>query len=248
MIVPSYNRPWMLAECLKSVLDQTDADWECIVSDDGSTEDTQGVLPDDPRFRFIAGEHSAHTSVVLNRGIHAARGQYVTVVADDDMLTPNSLRWRLDTLADADEMAFACGAAFIVGERMTYEYAASMVNYRAMPRQFSSIKHPDEPWLSVQGCSVLVSRWVMQRYGIYDEHPDMYFGQDRELWARWCMQGVVPVHCGQAVTFWRQHAGQKTRTKTLEERDRKNEYRARILDERAEGITAGNTPMLQARS
>jgi len=236
----------MLGECLKSVLAQDDVDWECVISDDGSTEDIQSVLPDDPRFRFVAAEHAGHTSVVLNRGIRAARGQYMAVVADDDMLTPNSLRWRLDTLAGVGESAFACGAAFIVGDRMTYDYAASMVNYRAMPWQFSAIKNPDKPWLSVQGCSVLVSRDIMQRYGIYDEHPDMYFGQDRELWARWCMQGVNAIHCGHPVTFWRQHAGQKTRAKTAEERDRKNKYRERILDERAKGITPENTQILEA--
>ena len=234
----------MLAECLKSVLAQEDVDWECVVSDDGSTEDTRSAVPDDPRFRFISGEHSGHLSVVRNRGIREVRGECVAFVDDDDMLTPDSLRYRLEALAGASPMAFVCGTALIVGARMTYDYAAMLVDDLALRKAFTQIKENVEPWFSVHGGSVLVPMAVIERYGVFDEHPAMRFGQDRELWARWCMQGMFPVHCGEPVTFWRGHPQQKIFTRTLEDRDRKNAYRTRILKERAACMTPENTPML----
>jgi len=56
VIIPTYNRAQMLARALRSVLAQTESDWECVIIDDGSTDDTSAVVESfaEPRFRLLA--------------------------------------------------------------------------------------------------------------------------------------------------------------------------------------------------
>ena len=92
VIIPTYNRASLLREALQSVIDQTFSDWEAIVVDDGSTDGTATTVYsfDDPRIRYIPQEH-AERSAARNRGLAAARGEYITFLDDDDLYLPDTL-------------------------------------------------------------------------------------------------------------------------------------------------------------
>ena len=86
IVVPSYNYGRYLGECLDSIFGQTVSNFEVIVIDDGSTDDTAGVLTKvvDPRLRVIT--HRANKGLIstLNEGLGAARGRYVARIDADD--------------------------------------------------------------------------------------------------------------------------------------------------------------------
>jgi glycosyltransferase involved in cell wall biosynthesis len=99
VIVPTYDRPELLAEAVASVLDQTIGDLECIVVDDGGTLAPQ--LPADPRIRVIRRATSGGAAAARNAGLDGARGRYVAFLDDDDVYMANRLELSVDALGRA---------------------------------------------------------------------------------------------------------------------------------------------------
>ncbi|MBI5877733.1 MAG: glycosyltransferase [Chloroflexi bacterium] len=87
VVVPTYNRAYGLSACLDSLMEQDFRDYEVILSDDGSTDDTRMVANRYPRVQYIAGPN-AGPAAARNRGIHRARGEFV-VFTDDDCRVPH---------------------------------------------------------------------------------------------------------------------------------------------------------------
>ncbi len=80
VIVPCYNQAQYLDECLQSVLDQTYQDWECIIVNDGSPDNTEEVakkwLAKDSRFKYFYKENGGLSSA-RNAGIKDSIGQFI---------------------------------------------------------------------------------------------------------------------------------------------------------------------------
>lgn len=100
VIVTTYNRPILLVDAVQSVLDQQGGmDFEVIVVDDGGPGGYE--LPEDPRVRLVVMEENAGLSAARNRGIDEARGDAITFLDDDDLLTPDRLELAVRGLASA---------------------------------------------------------------------------------------------------------------------------------------------------
>ena len=89
IIVPCYNQAQYLDECLQSVLDQTYQDWECIIVNDGSPDDTEEVakkwLDKDVRFKYLHKENGGLSSA-RNAGIEIAEGEWILPLDADDKI------------------------------------------------------------------------------------------------------------------------------------------------------------------
>lgn len=85
IIIPTHNRASLLSKAIDSVLTQTCADWELIIVDDGSEDNTQEVVNgyDDQRILYEYQIHSER-STARNRGIEEAKGTYICFLDDDD--------------------------------------------------------------------------------------------------------------------------------------------------------------------
>jgi glycosyltransferase involved in cell wall biosynthesis len=99
VIVPTYERPELLAETVQSVLAQTVEDFECLVVDDASPH--PATAPDDPRVRVVRLSKNRGEPGARNAGLAAARGRYVTFVDDDDLFAPDRLAFALEGLERA---------------------------------------------------------------------------------------------------------------------------------------------------
>nr|MBS9767663.1 glycosyltransferase [Flavobacteriaceae bacterium] len=90
---PAYNVAPYIAECLQSVLSQTFSDWEAIVIDDGSTDETASIIKEfsDSRIRLIEQEN-AGLSATRNNGIALAKGDFVLCLDSDDRLNRETLQ------------------------------------------------------------------------------------------------------------------------------------------------------------
>lgn len=103
VIIPVYNAEKFLPECLDSVLAQEYREFELLLVDDGST-DSSGAIADryashDPRIVALH-QRNAGVSAARNRGLEAARGEYIAFVDADDRVTPTYLFDFLDSPAD----------------------------------------------------------------------------------------------------------------------------------------------------
>lgn len=102
VIIPCYNHAHYLGEAVKSVLAQTYPDWECIIVNDGSTDDTSEVaralVAGDARIRYVEQENRG-LSGARNRGLAESRGRYIQLLDADDLIHPEKLRLQLQTLS-----------------------------------------------------------------------------------------------------------------------------------------------------
>lgn len=89
--IPTYSRPYFLAEALDSVLDQTDQDFEIIVGDDGAQGESVVRKVNDPRVRYL--RHPKRLGIAGNWTaiLDAARGDYLSLLMDDDRWAPTFL-------------------------------------------------------------------------------------------------------------------------------------------------------------
>jgi glycosyltransferase involved in cell wall biosynthesis len=102
VIVPTYNYAHYIDETLRSIQSQTHSNWECIVVDDGSTDNTAEVVADyvhrDRRIQYVRQEN-ARQGAARNNGLRLARGDYFQFVDADDLIEPEKLERQLHFLA-----------------------------------------------------------------------------------------------------------------------------------------------------
>lgn len=101
IICPCYNQAQYLDECLQSVLDQTFSDWECIIVNDGSPDNTEEVarkwIERDQRFKYLKQKNKG-VSAARNLGIRHAEGNYFQFLDGDDKLQKNKLLYQIKIL------------------------------------------------------------------------------------------------------------------------------------------------------
>jgi len=101
IIIPCYNQAQYLDEALQSVLDQTYVNWECILVNDGSLDDTEKIAKTwtakDTRFIYFYKENGGVSSA-RNFGIEKAKGDYIQFLDADDILDKNKLELSLNQL------------------------------------------------------------------------------------------------------------------------------------------------------
>lgn len=105
IVVPVYNAAAYLIECIESVRSQTDSDWELILVNDGSTDDSRHICESfAERFEQILVFHQENKGVscARNLGISNARGEFLCFLDADDWLEPNYLEKLKSILQDAD--------------------------------------------------------------------------------------------------------------------------------------------------
>lgn len=104
IIIPTYNRAHLIGETLDSVIAQTYTNWECIVVDDGSTDNTKEVLAEyckkDARFQFHnrPANRQKGGNAARNYGFEVSKGEYINWLDSDDLLTANKLEVQVNAL------------------------------------------------------------------------------------------------------------------------------------------------------
>ena len=94
IIMPSYNTAKFISETIESVLAQTYTNWELIIVDDCSTDDTDAVVRPylaDGRIRYIKNEKNSGAAVSRNRALREAKGKWIAFLDSDDLWLPEKL-------------------------------------------------------------------------------------------------------------------------------------------------------------
>ncbi|MBK9174780.1 MAG: glycosyltransferase family 2 protein [Flavobacteriales bacterium] len=112
IVIATFNYGRHLRTALDSVRAQTMLDWECIVVDDASTDDTQAILADasgtDPRIRCILNARNLGVSAARNLALAEARGTYIQFLDADDAIAPEKLARQAAFLYARDDAAIVC--------------------------------------------------------------------------------------------------------------------------------------------
>src|SRR4030042_5054891 len=104
VIVPTYNRPEMLVDCLKSIQYQTYKNVETIVVNDGGVDVKKIIDPLNQQIKITSLEHPANRGMAAarNTGIAVARGKYIAYLDDDDSYLPHHVATQVDFLQNND--------------------------------------------------------------------------------------------------------------------------------------------------
>lgn len=99
IITPTYNSQSFITDTIHSILDQTYSNWELMIVDDASKDDTLAVVnafTTDPRIKIFSLKENKGAAVARNRGISEAKGDYITFLDADDLWKPHKLATQLD--------------------------------------------------------------------------------------------------------------------------------------------------------
>jgi glycosyltransferase involved in cell wall biosynthesis len=200
VIIPTHNRSQLLALSLRSVLWQRNVDFELIVVDDGSTDDTPHRLQSiaDQRVRVVRHERAQGVSSARNRGIAEARGEWVAFLDDDDLWAPDKLALQLEALRKC-------------GRRWAYAGAVDI----AMDNRILAGRPPAPPervveeltirnMLPAGSSNVIVGKRWLPTPAVFD--GSLYHSADWDLWIRLARQGP-PAWVPKPLVGYRVHPG-----------------------------------------
>ncbi len=176
VILPTYNRGWILKEAIDSVLKQRFADFELIVIDDGSTDATGRILEGyGTRIKACFQPHRG-VSAARNTGIRKASGRYLAFLDSDDLWLPEKLTAQVDYFSSNPTVP-ACQTDEIWIRK----------GVRVNPKKIH-LKSPEKLFeRSLERClvspsAVMLRRWLLDAVGLFDE--SLPACEDYDLWLR----------------------------------------------------------------
>lgn len=211
VVIPTYNCSAYLTEAVESVLAQTFRDFEVLVIDDGSTDETAAVMRRyGPPVRYIR-QPNRGVAVARNHGIEQSRGRYVAFLDADDTWLPHKLERQLAALKRHPDHR-ACYSAFVV---VTSDLQPLGVT--RSQRQGSALQD-----LLLRGnvigtpSTVLCERSLTLAAGGFD--PRLSLGADWDMWIR---LGAFTefLYVDEPLVWYRQHGANMSRNATLLEHD-----------------------------
>jgi glycosyltransferase involved in cell wall biosynthesis len=122
IILPTFNRAHLIGESIQSVLDQTYQNWELIVADDGSADNTEEVVRsfNDPRVSYHFFEHTGIIDQFRNFGIRSSRGDLIAFLDSDDLWLPEKTATQVRLLLKYPLAAFSFTHGYEFGEQQTH--------------------------------------------------------------------------------------------------------------------------------
>ncbi len=179
VIIPCYNHGHYLTDAVNSVLVQSYTDWEVIIVDDGSTDNTREVALQfgDPRIRYIHQENRG-LSGARNTGLSAARGTLIALLDADDVWNPAFLERMLAALRSCPTASAAyCGFQWMDADGNPLMQTVQRV---VAPEEFRDTLLRDGNWLIP--CSVVTRASAYRKIGQFDE--TLRACEDFDMWLR----------------------------------------------------------------
>jgi glycosyltransferase involved in cell wall biosynthesis len=203
VVLPTYQRPHYLRASLASVYAQTFRDWEIVVADDGSNEETKALLRGIEVARgakVVWLVHSGKPAVVRNAALGMATGRYVAFLDSDDLWMPDKLARQLETLRTHQHCGWSYSAFTNVdaGGHVQPEEARRIW----VPYEGAVFEHVVRGEASIRTPSVVASRELIAEAGGFDEA--LRSGEDYDLWMRLALRSEVAL-VNQALVRVRHH-------------------------------------------
>lgn len=188
VITPLYNSAKFVCQTLDSLVAQTYPDWECILIDDGSTDDTASVVRhylDDPRFRYMR-QDNAGIAGARNAGIAAASGEWICLLDHDDLWLPTKLEKQV-ARAQSGECDIVFTDALIIrnDERWVYSRGFPEIIPRLLDAENGAAVDISALLLQLNfmcTSSVMVRKSLFLKHGLLDLRAVP--ADDYEMWLR----------------------------------------------------------------
>jgi glycosyltransferase involved in cell wall biosynthesis len=222
ILTPTYDHAAYIGPCIESVLAQTFPDWEQIIVDDGSNDETRNVVHryDDPRIRLITQEHAGleRLGETYNKALAASRGDLIAILEGDDSWPADKLASQVPAFADPGVVL-----AFGIAEVSTA--TPRRLPRRIPPRKAMRVLRPDvlrnsPPGHALLGyldarcltftypCTVLIRRRALEAIGGFLQSPRLPV-VDYPTFLRLALEGSFH-YTPRVMGYWRVHPGGTT--------------------------------------
>ncbi len=206
IVIPTYKRLPLVRQAIASVLAQTYDNWELIVVDDGSGDDTVKIIRSipDSRIRVLELAHCGNIAVLRNTGVKAGSGKWLAFLDSDDIWVPQKLEIQLRTLQDG--LRWGYGGFELMNEKMQ-PIPNKDGKYRALSGWI--VKEVLTCVASVNLGTLIVERSLFNEVGCFDTDSRLICREDYEFVLR------LALHA-QTVATWellariREHTGRTT--------------------------------------
>jgi glycosyltransferase involved in cell wall biosynthesis len=178
VVIPTYNSARFLREAIQSVLNQTYSDFEVVIIDDGSTDDTESVVRSFGERVSYVKQPNRGVSAARNQGIRDAKAEYVAFLDSDDIWLPNKLAEQIPLLEQDPELGLVYSDWAVVPEHGEAEPSF----LKKVPGSSGHVFEALLQWGFILTSGTVVRRACLDEVGYFDE--TLSIAQDYDLWLR----------------------------------------------------------------
>lgn len=208
VIIPTYNRASLLELAIQSVLEQTFRDFELIIVDDASTDDTSSVvLKYQERIRHFRHQKNNGRATARNKGLEMARGEYVAWLDSDDLWKPDRLErgvWVLDQKKDIDLLHGEVDVIDMNGKLDERETERMKQNYQKARRRKADFLNIMRHY-PIFSSSVLFRKKCLPGVGLFDSRCNIL--EDYDWYLRFSLKYPILLLNGGPIASYRIHKG-----------------------------------------
>ena len=210
IIMATYNRAHFIVETLQSIQNQTFQDWECLLIDDGGTDNTlEVVLPilkADKRFNFSKrpGTYKKGLPGCRNYGLDSAKGAYIIFFDDDDYIHPDNLKISLEVIMSKNfdfchyqKMAYSDTKPEVKNSSTIIQATLSVQNIESVVTQ----------QIGIASCTVL---WDKKCFEKIRFNENLLYAEEWECYLRIISEGFEGVVINNVLYYNRKHANSNT--------------------------------------
>lgn len=212
VIMPAYNAAEHIGEAIESVLIQNYRNFELIIVDDGSTDNTRDIVAGfkDEKIKYFHKQNAGPSSA-RNFAIKQARGQYIMPLDSDDMMTPDSIARHLQEFEKHPEAGLVYSDVLLIDTNSNPIRVMKKPEYqdrRHMVRDLLRAGHPIVPF------RLGIRKSVFDKIGLYDEK--LMVAEDYDMMRRFVKHGLKAHHLPGALHMRRMTSGSLSRNFSLE--------------------------------
>ena len=197
VIMPAHNAERFLEEAIQSVISQTVTDWELLVIDDCSSDNTRQIAAEfsqkDPRIRLLANEQNMGVAKTRNRGLDLCSGQYVALLDSDDYWKPQLLEKMISRAKETEADIVYCSYELVSkeGEKVCKDFLVP-----------PTTRFEDSIVRSVISCSTVL---LTKQFAMTHRFPTNTYHEDIALWFKSLQEGATAAGVTEVLASYRQH-------------------------------------------
>jgi len=194
ILITTWNRANLIGRAIQSAIDQDFKNWELIIADDGSTDNTKEVGKNweekDARIKYFRAPHFGRIAKISNFGLKQAKGEYIAILDDDDMWDAVDKLSKQVKFLDAHKDYVACGGGYIVIDKNEKEKARFL-----KPETHEAIIENSLLANPMVNTTTMFRKSAADKVGLYDETLPEF--ADWDFWLKMGLEGKLynfPLH------------------------------------------------------
>lgn len=209
IIMPSYNHARYIGEAINSVLAQTYSNWELLIVDNHSIDETFGIINKikDDRIKLLMVNNDGIIAKSRNIGIQNAKGDFIAFLDSDDVWCPEKLALQLDVFNKYSNVALVCGLMRLIPSGRNVRLSTKNENIV----QFQELLGDNK----IGNSGAIIRADIIPKVGYIDEDREILGVEDYSYWLKILSYGYDAFILNSVVFLYRIHVNQVTTSKSI---------------------------------